>query len=91
MTVRTDMERAIAMAEAAKGGYLLFATQSEDETAHQVFSDMAEDMKRHVMILESRRDYLDQHNKLNQAGDENGGGKDKKQKQKQKGGKDDSG
>lgn len=64
MTVHADLQRAIAMAEAAKGAYLLFATDSEDEKAKKVFSDMAEDMKRHVLILESRMEYLKKHNKL---------------------------
>ncbi len=53
------------MAEAARGSYLLFAAESEDETARKVFHDMAEDMRRHVKILESRRDYLNQYNPLN--------------------------
>lgn len=65
MTVRGDIDRAIAMAEAARGNYLLFATESEDTTAQRVFQDMAGDMERHVKILESRRDYLDQYNQLN--------------------------
>lgn len=65
MTVHTDLERAIAMASAAKGNYLLFATESQDQKAVQVFNLMAEDMDRHVTILESRRNYLAQHNPLN--------------------------
>lgn len=89
MTVHNDLERAIAMAAAAKGNYLLFATESEDEKATQVFKQMAEDMDRHVLILESRRDYLNQHNALNKAqGDgnqqEQGGGN--KQAQNKSGG-----
>lgn len=65
MTVRKDLERSIAMAAVAKGNYLLFATDSEDDTVTSVFRDMADDMERHVQILESRRDYLDKHNQLN--------------------------
>lgn len=68
MTVQHDIERSIAVAELARGNYLLFATESEDQQAKQVFTDMADDMKRHVLILESRRDYLDQHNPLNGGG-----------------------
>lgn len=78
MTVHNDIERALAMAEAAKGNYLLFAIDSEDDKAEQVFKEMAEDMERHVKILESRLDYLSQHNPLN------GGGGEKKKKGKQK-------
>jgi rubrerythrin len=67
MTVRADLERAMAMAESAKGNYLLFAVESDDEKAKQVFTEMAEDMKRHAAILASRQEYLNQHNKLNEA------------------------
>lgn len=81
MTVRNDLERAIAMANASKGSYMLFATESEDDKAKQVFQDMAEDMDRHVQILESRRDYLDQYNQLNDGGDDQDQDK-KKQKKK---------
>jgi rubrerythrin len=74
MTVRGDLERAIAMAEAARGNYLLFATESADDSAQQVFNDMAEDMQRHVTVLESRREYLDEHNELNQMLTQDAGG-----------------
>lgn len=66
MTVTNGLERAIAMAEAARGNYLLFATDSEDQKATQVFKQMADDMERHVTILESRLQYLKQNNLLNQ-------------------------
>jgi rubrerythrin len=62
MTVWSDLEKSIAMAEASRGNYLLFATDSDEEKAKQVFKEMAEDMERHVTILESRRDYLAQNN-----------------------------
>lgn len=64
MTVHSDLEKAIAMASAAKGNYLLFATDSEDDKATQVFQQMADDMDRHVTILDSRLNYLSQHNNL---------------------------
>lgn len=84
MTVYNDLERAIAIAEAARGNYLLFATDTEEEKARKVFTDMAEDMRRHVMILESRKQYLEQQNPLNAAG--RGGSGDQQQKgQKQSG------
>lgn len=65
MTVYNDLEKALAMVEASKGNYLLFATDSEDEKAKQVFKDMASDMERHAKILQSRIDYLEQNNQLN--------------------------
>jgi rubrerythrin len=87
MTVRNELDRAIAMAEASKGSYLLFAVDSEDQKATQVFQDMAGDMDRHVQILKSRRDYLDQYNPLNAAGQN---GDDKQQGAKGKNGKEGS-
>lgn len=58
------------MAEASKGSYLLYAVESEDQKAKQVFQDMATDMDRHVKILQSRMDYLDQNNQLNSGGNQ---------------------
>jgi len=84
MTVVRDLERAIAMAEAARGNYLLFATETEEEKARKVFKDMAEDMRRHVMILESRKQYLEQQNPLNTAG-RGGAGDQQQNRQKQNG------
>ncbi|HWI64102.1 MAG TPA: DUF1657 domain-containing protein [Symbiobacteriaceae bacterium] len=83
MTVYANLERALAMAEASKGSYLLFATDSEDDKAKQVFQDMASDMERHSKILQSRIDYLEQNNQLNagQDDDEESGKKKKKQQQ----------
>lgn len=83
MTVYANLERALAMAEASKGSYLLFATDSEDDKAKQVFQDMASDMERHSKILQSRIDYLEQNNQLN-AGDDQDQQKDQQKKQKQK-------
>jgi len=73
MTVYNDLERAIAMAEAAKGSYMLFSTESEDGQATKVFKEMAQDMQRHVTVLESRLEYLNEHNKLNAGGGIEGG------------------
>lgn len=82
MTVVREIERAIAMAEASKGSYLLFATDSEDQQANRVFQDMAQDMERHVQILESRREYLTKHNSL-YANQGNGQGGQQQQNVKQ--------
>lgn len=60
MTVRSEIERAKAIAEAAKGNYLLFSEQTEDRKAREVFQEMAEDMERHSAILTSRLDYLEE-------------------------------
>lgn len=85
MTVYNDMEKALAMVEASKGNYLLFASDSEDDKAKQVFKDMAQDMERHAKILQSRIDYLEQNNQLNAGGgdDSNSGGSKQKKKKSQ--------
>lgn len=86
MTVRADLERSIAIAESAQGTYLLFAVDSEDDRAKQVFQDMAEDMQRHVQILQSRIDYLNQYNQLNgDQGDDQQNKKNKKQNKEKNG------
>jgi len=83
MTVFNDLEKALAMVEASKGNYLLFATDSEDDKAKQVFKDMAQDMERHAKILQSRIDYLEQNNQLNAgAGDDSDNGDSKQKKKK---------
>lgn len=79
MTVLNDLEKAIAMAESIRGSYLIFAAETEEEKARKVFKEMAEDMKRHIMILESRKEYLEKHNPLNSREEEAGEhGKEKK-------------
>lgn len=60
MTVRSEIERAKAIAEAARGNYLLFAEQTAERKAKTVFREMADDMERHTKILTSRLDYLEQ-------------------------------
>lgn len=88
MTVKSGLEHAIARAEASKGSYLLFGAESEDQKAQTVFRDMAEDMDRHVQILQSRLEFLGQHNKLNAAGKDQGSQPDQgqpNQKQSPKG------
>ncbi|HEY8347323.1 MAG TPA: DUF1657 domain-containing protein [Symbiobacteriaceae bacterium] len=81
MTVVNDLERAIAMAEAIRGNYLLFAIETKEEKAKKVFKEMAEDMKRHVLILESRKEYLEKHNPLNSPEWESAGDRMKEKKQ----------
>lgn len=60
MTVQREIERAKAIAEAARGNYLLFSEQTEEKKARAVYREMAEDMERHTRILESRLEYLQQ-------------------------------
>jgi rubrerythrin len=66
MTVQSDMQKAVAAAEAAQGGYLMFSNSTQDQSAKQMFNSMADDMQRHVDQLKGRLNYLNQSNQLNQ-------------------------
>lgn len=66
MTVASDIQKAIASAEAAQGSYLVFANATQDSSAKQMFQSMADDMQRHIGQLKSRNEYLQQGNGLNQ-------------------------
>lgn len=54
MTVKSDLEKARAAAEAAKGTYAAFSTSTDDQGAKTMFEQMAQDMDRHVAQLNSR-------------------------------------
>lgn len=54
MTVKKDLEKAVAAAESAKGTYATFASSTEDTTAQQMFAQMAQDMDKHITQLNSR-------------------------------------
>jgi rubrerythrin len=54
MTVKSDLQKAVAAAEAAKGTYATFAQSTEDQTAKQMFEQMSNDMDRHINQLSSR-------------------------------------
>lgn len=62
MTVKSDLEKAIASAESAKGTYLVAAQSTQDETAKQKYEEMATSMESHVSYLSSRLDYLNSTN-----------------------------
>lgn len=65
MTVQQDLQKAIASAKSAAGTYAMMAESTQDPSARQMFTQMAQDMERHEKILQSRLDYLNQHNQLN--------------------------
>lgn len=67
MTVKSDLEKAIAAAQSALGTYAQFATSTEDPSAKQMFQSMQQDMQRHVDMLTNRLNYLNSNNKLNQG------------------------
>ena len=66
MTVKKDLEKAVAAAEAAKGTYSTFASSTDDTTAQQMFGQMAQDMDRHIAQLNSRLSVASQ-NPLNDS------------------------
>ena len=66
MTVQSDLKKAIASAEAAKGAYAMAAEATEDQTAKQKYQQMSADMDNHLMFLNNRVNYLDSNNSLNQ-------------------------
>lgn len=54
MTVKKDLEKAVAAAESAKGTYASFASSTDDTTAQQMFEQMSQDMDKHITQLNSR-------------------------------------
>jgi rubrerythrin len=65
MTVKSDLETAVACAESAKGTYLMAAQSTEDATAKQKYEEMAMNIESHVSYLNRRLDYLNSSNTLN--------------------------
>lgn len=67
MTVKSDLKKAIAAAENAKGEYATFVEATDDQMAKAMFQQMGQDMDRHVQQLNSRLHYLTQNNPLNEG------------------------
>ncbi|PKM78177.1 MAG: rubrerythrin family protein [Firmicutes bacterium HGW-Firmicutes-15] len=65
MTVKSDLQKAVASAESAKGTYLVAAQSTEDATAKQKYEEMAMNIESHVTYLNSRIDYLNGSNIAN--------------------------
>ncbi|HEX3015404.1 MAG TPA: DUF1657 domain-containing protein [Desulfobacteria bacterium] len=66
MTVQSDLQKAVAGAKSAQGTYEMFATSTLDQSAKQMFQELAGDMQRHIDMLNSRLGYVTQNNDLNQ-------------------------
>lgn len=64
MTVKKDLEKAVAAAESAKGTYAGFATATDDVSAKTMFEQMSQDMDRHIAQINSRLNATAE-NKLN--------------------------
>ncbi len=62
MTVKSDLQKAVASAESAKGTYLVAAQSTEDATAKQKYEEMAMNIDSHVTYLNSRIEYLNGSN-----------------------------
>lgn len=54
MTVKKDLEKALAAAESAKGTYSTFSASTDDQNATQMFDQMSKDMDRHMSYIQSR-------------------------------------
>lgn len=54
MTVKKDLEKAVAAAESAKGAYATFSASTDDQGAKVMFEQMSQDMDRHIAQLNSR-------------------------------------
>lgn len=65
MTVQSDLQKALAAAESAKGTYASFEQATDDNTAKQMFQSMSQDMDRHIAQINSRLGVVAQ-NELNQ-------------------------
>lgn len=65
MTVKSDLQKAIAACESAKGTYSMMANSTDDTTAKQTFDQMSSEVDRHLQFLNSRLDYLQENNSLN--------------------------
>ncbi len=65
MTVQSDLQKAIASCEAAKGSYSLMAQATEDQQTKQMFNQMSSEVDRHIEYLSDRLSYLNENNPLN--------------------------
>lgn len=65
MTVQSDLQKAIASCEAAKGTYSMMAQSTEDTQAKQMYNIMKADIDRHLQYLNGRVSFLNEGNHLN--------------------------
>lgn len=64
MTVKSDIEKAIASEQSAVGTYAMFADSTDDPSAKQMFQQMQQDAERHIQILNGRLTYLSNNSPL---------------------------
>jgi hypothetical protein len=70
MTVKSDLEKAIASEQAAMGTYAVFADSTDDPAAKQMFQQMQQDALRHIQMLNGRLNYLNENNPMYGGGQE---------------------
>ncbi len=61
MTVQSDLKKALAAAQSAKGTYATFEQATDDQSAKQLFKSMSQDMDRHIQQLNSRLGVTEQN------------------------------
>lgn len=66
MTVQSDLQKAVAACEAAKGTYKVMGQSTQDQSAKQMYDEMSSDLEKHLQYLNSRLNYISQGNELNQ-------------------------
>jgi rubrerythrin len=66
MTVQSDLQKAVAACESAKGTYHVMSLSTEDQSAKGMFNEMCNDLDKHLSYLNSRLNYINQSNSLNQ-------------------------
>ncbi len=66
LTVQSDLQKAIASCEAAKGSYAMMAQATEDQQTKQTYNVMKTDIERHIQFLNSRLGFLNSNNIINQ-------------------------
>ncbi|HHU69878.1 MAG TPA: DUF1657 domain-containing protein [Thermoanaerobacterales bacterium] len=64
MTVQSDLKKALASAKSALGSFSTFSESTQDQTAKEMFEQMAQDMERHIELLNSRLTYIEENNPL---------------------------
>jgi rubrerythrin len=67
LTVQSDLQKAIASAQSAKGTYLMAAASTEDSSAKQRYETMANEMDSHLNYLNSRLQYLSSSTNFNES------------------------
>ena len=66
MTIQADLQKAVAAAQSALGTYSTFSLSTQDQSAKAMFEELSKDAQRHVSMLNSRLEYIEQNNSMNQ-------------------------